>query len=82
MSAALSHSAALDAAAGIIAKSVPDLAHLAELLAELLDAVGQARLAAALRARLGDRRDVGARPKIDPKLWAIAGRGWDWRGRW
>jgi hypothetical protein len=61
----VSRNAALIAAAEIISRSVPDLAH----LIELLDRAGAARLAAALRARSGTPAALQGSPKIDVELW-------------
>jgi hypothetical protein len=58
---------ALSAAAGIIGKSVSDLAG----LIDLLQAAGQTRMATALRARwVIAPPSVGGRPRCDPKIWA------------
>jgi hypothetical protein len=60
---------ALDAAAGVIAKAVPDL----PALILLLDDAGLKRLAAALRLRLGEgQAAVGGAPRPDAALWAEA----------
>jgi hypothetical protein len=70
MSARLGRTQALDIAAGIIARQVPDLGG----LILLLDDAGQNRLVAALRARLAQRRaEVGGTARPDPALWAAAG---------
>lgn len=75
----MTRSEALSAAAGIIARHTPDILG----LALLLDAAGQTRLAAALRARLGAGERLAVivgEPRPDPVLWAaqagrVVGRG-------
>jgi hypothetical protein len=60
---------ALEAAAAVIARAVPDIAD----LAMLLDTAGQTRLAAALRVRLAGRvPGVGGEARPDPEMWAVA----------
>jgi hypothetical protein len=62
---------ALQAAAGIIARDVPDLAG----LCALLEYAGQLWLAAALRARAGEKTAVvGGAARPDAEVWAEATR--------
>jgi hypothetical protein len=61
---------ALAVAADIIARSVPDLG----LLLDLLEVAGQKRLVAAIMAHLGARpAEVGGTPRPDAALW-LSGR--------
>jgi hypothetical protein len=62
----MSRSEALSIAAGVIAKSVPDVG----ALAGFLEIGGAKRLAAALREQARARPvELGGRPKCDPEVW-------------
>jgi hypothetical protein len=69
--------AALDAAAAAIVRSVPDLHN---LVTDLEQAGGSARLVAALRERLPARlNNGGIRGQPSPAIWSAASNGRKWR---
>jgi hypothetical protein len=61
----MSRAQALDLAAGVIARHVPDLAH----LIDLLEIAGQRRLATALRGHLAQHPVVTGAAKPDASMW-------------
>jgi hypothetical protein len=63
----VSRGKALALAAGVIARSVPDLG----FLCDLLEMAGQRRLVGAIEKRLAAREaEVGGRPRPDPGVWS------------